>query len=183
MRTSQPATEPQVNYIRSLIARRDTSGVTELVDEAELLIMDERLTHGDVNRILSVLKVLPLKTDLRERDQTIGAQIVTVGSKIPEGYYAIGPIGATRFYRIDRPTSGKWAGYIFLNVQASDELHPIRNHVERLRVLKAIAEDTRAAAVRYGSEIGRCSQCNKALTNPESLAAGIGPICAERQGW
>lgn len=183
MRISQPATEPQVNYVRSLIARRDTSGVTDLVNEAERLIMDERLTHGDVNRILSVLKVLPLKTELRERDQSIGAQIVTVGSKIPEGYYAIGPVGDTRFYRIDRPVSGRWAGYIFLNVQASDELHPVRNHAERLRVLKVIAEDVRAAAIRYGNEIGRCSQCNKTLTNPESLAAGIGSICAGRQGW
>jgi hypothetical protein len=183
MRTSQPATEAQINFVRSLIARRDTSGVTELVDEAELLIMDETITHGDVNRILTVLKVLPMKDDLRKRDQSVGSQIVTVGSKVPEGYYAIGPVGDTRFYRIDRPTTGRWAGYVFLNIQAGNELHPVKNHAERLRVLTLVAEDPRAAAIRYGNEIGRCSQCNKTLTNPDSIAAGIGPICSANAGW
>lgn len=34
-----------------------------------------------------------------------------------------------------------------------------------------------ASAVAYGKLTGRCSCCNRELTNPESVELGIGPIC------
>lgn len=46
-------------------------------------------------------------------------------------------------------------------------------------VLKA-AIDPQAATIRYGRLTGRCGCCNAPLSNPESVARGIGPICAER---
>lgn len=39
------------------------------------------------------------------------------------------------------------------------------------------------AAIRYGRETGKCSCCGRTLTDPASVAAGIGPICAENMGW
>lgn len=183
MKPNNPATERQIDYVRSLVARRDTSTVVEMVTNLEDLILSDRLTHRDVNHAIPMLKLLPLKTDIRQRDQTVGTRIVLAGTKIPDGYYAIGPVGDTRFYHVSKPTTGKWSGYIFLNIQAGDDLHPVKNHTERLRVLEVIAEDVRAAAIRYGMELGRCSQCNRTLTNPDSITAGIGPICAGKQGW
>jgi len=47
----------------------------------------------------------------------------------------------------------------------------------------AVAADPRAAAVAYGFETGNCSCCGRFLSNPESVALGIGPICASRFGW
>jgi hypothetical protein len=47
----------------------------------------------------------------------------------------------------------------------------------------ASAQDPEAAAVAYGKEYGRCSCCGRTLTDPESIARGIGPICAEHYGW
>jgi hypothetical protein len=35
------------------------------------------------------------------------------------------------------------------------------------------------AAVAYGVKYGRCSCCGRELSNPESVALGIGPICRE----
>jgi hypothetical protein len=35
-----------------------------------------------------------------------------------------------------------------------------------------------AAAVRYGKLTGRCCSCGRELTDPASIEAGIGPICA-----
>lgn len=35
-------------------------------------------------------------------------------------------------------------------------------------------------AAAFGKETGRCCCCARKLTNPESIAAGIGPICAGR---
>lgn len=35
-------------------------------------------------------------------------------------------------------------------------------------------------ARRYGREIGKCGICGRRLTNDESRAAGIGPVCRSR---
>ena len=49
-------------------------------------------------------------------------------------------------------------------------------------VLLEAASDPLTAAVRYGKETGSCSCCGRDLTNPDSIAAGIGPICREKYG-
>lgn len=47
----------------------------------------------------------------------------------------------------------------------------------------AVSADPRAAAVAYGKRFGRCSVCNRELTDEASVEAGIGPVCAKRYGW
>ena len=49
-----------------------------------------------------------------------------------------------------------------------------------LDLLRAANVDPRAAAIRYARETGECSCCGRELTDPESIALGIGPICAAR---
>jgi hypothetical protein len=39
-----------------------------------------------------------------------------------------------------------------------------------------------AAAVGYAMASGRCYVCGRMLTTPESIASGIGPVCAEGGG-
>lgn len=103
---------------------------------------------------------------------------------VPEGRYAVeNADGELRFYKVDRPTEGRWRGYTFVNVQASDDLHPIRNRAERERILAAIGADVQGAMLRYGREIGKCGHCGRTLTNEESREYGIGPICREGLGW
>lgn len=46
-----------------------------------------------------------------------------------------------------------------------------------------VAADPAAEAALHGKETGRCSCCGLELTNPESIALGIGPICREKWGW
>jgi len=50
------------------------------------------------------------------------------------------------------------------------------------RIVAACA-DPAAAAEAYGKRTGKCSCCGRELTNEESIARAIGPICAERWGW
>lgn len=50
-------------------------------------------------------------------------------------------------------------------------------------VLDAIAENPEEAAACYGHNIGKCGLCGRKLTNDESRARGIGPICATKAGW
>lgn len=53
-------------------------------------------------------------------------------------------------------------------------------------ILKALAEidaDPAAAAKVYGKKTGSCCCCGAELTDPVSIANGIGPICAENYGF
>ena len=50
-------------------------------------------------------------------------------------------------------------------------------------VILDAANDPLTAAIRYGKVSGECSCCGRELTDPQSIARGIGPICAEKFGW
>jgi hypothetical protein len=49
--------------------------------------------------------------------------------------------------------------------------------------ITAVASDPKQAAVAYGMKFGACSVCGRQLTDSDSVARGIGPICAENYGF
>lgn len=53
---------------------------------------------------------------------------------------------------------------------------------ETAAVIEA-CQDPAQAAVAFGKAWGVCSACGRTLTDDESIARGIGPICAENFGW
>lgn len=42
------------------------------------------------------------------------------------------------------------------------------------------AEKAKACVLAYAKETGKCGVCNTTLTDPKSIAAGIGPVCAKK---
>jgi len=44
-------------------------------------------------------------------------------------------------------------------------------------------KDPLTAAIRYGKVSGECSCCGRELTDSQSIAQGIGPVCARKFGW
>ena len=50
-------------------------------------------------------------------------------------------------------------------------------------IIMGAANDPLSAAIRYGKVSGECSCCGRELTDPRSIEAGIGPICATKFGW
>jgi hypothetical protein len=104
-----------------------------------------------------------------------------IEAKVPAGRYAVpGDDGVIKFYRVDKPTEGTWAGRTFVKVRAGDDWLPVRYATARQGILRKIGEDVRAASIRYGLELGQCGVCGRTLTNPESIAKGIGPVCEGR---
>jgi len=53
---------------------------------------------------------------------------------------------------------------------------------ERAQSVADVVSDPTAAAVAFGKKTGSCCCCGRELTDPASVAAGIGPICAENWG-
>lgn len=164
--TTRPATEKQQALIAKLLTEKDTAGTTY-----EGWIPDwTRATSAAASSVITFLLTLPGKAS----DELV---------EVPAGRYAVDTEeGHLAFYRVDRPTEGAWAGRTFVKVQASDELHPVRGGAAA-SVLHKIAVDPAAASLRYGREIGSCGVCGRTLTDEDSRARGIGPICAEKTGW
>lgn len=107
--------------------------------------------------------------------------------EVPAGRYAIetaeGATNALAFYKVDRPTEGRWAGYVFVKLIVSDDEQRM-SRAAGDAILRKIAEvGAEAASARYGHEIGSCGICGRTLTNDESRERGIGPVCAEKMGW
>ena len=105
------------------------------------------------------------------------------GDKI--GYFAVvgegGPAGyMAKFYRVKQLGKGKWAGKVFVDAQASDDYHPVRDPRSLVSVLAKISNDPVGAAKLYASELGNCYACNRTLTDPESISLGIGPVCRNK---
>jgi hypothetical protein len=100
---------------------------------------------------------------------------------VPEGHYAVPSATGNNdldFYRVDRPTEGKYAGRVFVKRVIGG--HPDTNvrYAEKLSALQRIAFGTpELAGPRYGQEIGQCARCNRHLTDEDSRTAGYGADC------
>lgn len=110
----------------------------------------------------------------------------SAGPRVPteytmrDGLYAIeDEDGKTRLYKIDKPKTGRWAGRTFLKEQIGGGEENVRGAAADA-ILAEIDKDPLAATVRYGHATGNCGRCNRPLTDPASVAAGIGPVCATR---
>jgi hypothetical protein len=98
-------------------------------------------------------------------------------AQVEDGRYAVEEDGVLRFFKVK---NGRRPGFVFLDIQASDEWHKISNVARIRRVVALIAQDPKAAMVRYGHELGECGRCGRTLTDEASRAAGIGPICIDK---
>ena len=115
----------------------------------------------------------------REEAKKVLAQLASDHDKFRVAVQ-LDPADKLRFFQLDMPLKGKWAGCLFMKEQASDELHRVRDIVREEAVLRAVIKDAEGALTRYGLELGACGMCGRTLTDEESRARGIGPICADK---
>lgn len=159
-----PASDKQIAFLTKLVAERPEHAN---VDIPALVArgLDKRTASLMIDGILKSTAPKP-RTDVAD---------------VPAGYYALvnGNDGKTYFFKVDRPTEGKWAGYTFLRrISGENELKVGRT--EQNQILAAIARNPLEAAKRYGHETGSCGICHRRLTDAKSVAEGIGPVCAKK---
>jgi hypothetical protein len=53
-------------------------------------------------------------------------------------------------------------------------------HADAKAILADVAANGQTYAVAYAAKTGKCGVCNTKLTDPKSIAAGIGPVCAKK---
>lgn len=120
------------------------------------------------------------------RQLLVLAQAANKG-KIRTGYYAIDG----KRYKLDAPTTGKWAGWQFLktgsdyhdtqrmlSVRPSGELGNCTEHARQ--VYAQIIADPVQAMLDYAAITGVCGVCGRKLEDATSVAIGIGPVCLNK---
>lgn len=105
---------------------------------------------------------------------------------LPAGRYAItGKDGeSVRFFRVDVP-GGKWGNHRFLKEmhsagQAGFNAYPVRDKDFARKVLTYLSRSPEEHLRAFGRKLGVCGRCGLALTDDESRAAGIGPVCVNK---
>lgn len=177
---TKPASYKQINFLKSLLAEKavptdDHSTITHLVQCHED-------GHGDLaskqaSAYIDFLMKLPRKASAQDgRDKRELPDV-------PAGTYALrAPNGEVGFFKVDRPTRGKWAGYTFLAKMEGENHSPIKNYPIKCELLGHIAKDLEGAARLYGQLTRTCSFCHIKLTDRFSRFYGVGPVCRDNHG-
>ena len=103
---------------------------------------------------------------------------------LPESKYALEVKGELRFYEVTYGKPGtKWDGALFIDHLVGHPGDWSKRHLrkeEYREVKKALQNDPLGAAVRFSKEFTVCAACGSPLSDEESRARGLGPICAEK---
>lgn len=154
----------QINFLNKLYTERDHN-----MPSIDMSSIDKRAASKFIEALLNS----PVKA--RTPD--------TATDDLDAGRYALpNANGELEFFKVDAPTDGKWVGWVFVKQQAGDNYYPVKGN-RRGWVIDAIKADPKAAMLLYGRELGVCGHCGRTLTDEQSRANGIGPVCAKGMGW
>lgn len=102
---------------------------------------------------------------------------------VPDSRYALMREDGPVFYEVNTGTKGKWTGFLFLShlvgAPGDFQKYPVMGEAKKA-IIAEIGLDPKAAAVRFSKEFTICAVCGSPLSDPVSLASGLGPVCAKR---
>jgi hypothetical protein len=183
------ATENQVKFLGRLFAQTGAS----LVADTALDTLPKRGPGSASELIDGMLRftkggLLPAGVKITRQTKPVAPRQVRESGlaklDVPEGHYAITSLTGNNdldFFKVQRPTEGKWKGYTFVNrVIGGKPNVAVRGTTARKALEAILAAGPENAARTYGQEIGRCSRCNRHLTDADSRALGTGPECRNK---
>lgn len=161
------ATEAQITLIKRLVSEKDTTAIDSYLDTARAVAMQtpEKFTTKTASALLDLLFQQPRKDTPAE---------------VPEGMHKVGD----RIYKVQVAVHGSGAKYAKELVQrgadAFDDGFMFEYSPGAIRQLSTETLMTLEDAKKFGALYGTCCVCGRTLTNEDSIAAGIGPVCAEK---
>ena len=169
-----PPSDKQVAYILDLLK---THIWPDDFSEGDLKSMERR----QVSTLIESLKKAP------RRDKSNGATSPNQGfDDIPDGRYAIQwrsiKNAGWKFYQVKH---GHTRVFVDLLIGSPGEYRKTSlRGADVNTVLHEIRDITpRQASINFGLESETCGVCSSPLTNAESIALGIGPVCRNKMGW
>lgn len=175
MSSQDPMTPKQVQFLRTLAV--EALGEAAAHEHLEQLRAEyPRPTQQQASDWIEELKKRKSQGSVTSPPRARGGL-----PSVAAGRYALTATdGQTYFYKVDRPREGKFAGWTFVKWVRPSGYESAVSKDESAKVLAKIAENPMDALVAYGRLTGVCGVCGRKLTDPESVRAGIGPVCAEK---
>lgn len=148
--TSSPASDAQIKFLRSLLAEK-------LDNPAEALawLDTHKLSKATASAKITEYKAMPT---------------INRAAELDEGMYRVGE----DIYKVYFTRNGHIA-----TKQLTAEGFEYTGR-KPLAMIKPEHRMTLEQAMEYGQITGTCCNCGRLLTNEESIANGIGPICASK---
>jgi Family of unknown function (DUF6011) len=169
----RPATERMIWFIGKLSAERGIA-----FDEAAWTGVPFRAASAEIDR----LKAIPRPAARQQGAATPR----TPTTEIPAGSYAVPSRTGQNdldFFRIDKPTEGRWAGFVFVKrIVGGHDPIKVRGAEAASAIAAVEAAGWQEAAAAFGREIGSCSRCPSDLTDVVSRFIGYGSTCRQHVG-
>jgi len=166
---STGASEAQCKFLATLLAQRDYYSLLERDRKlADNFIAGSTLSKADASRLIGELKVTAFST-------TYVAPSATQSAGATEGMYKAGET----IYKVQKAVHG--SGNLYAK-QLVVEGTSVRFEYAAGMVRKLTAADRLSLeeAKAFGQLYGTCCCCGRTLTDENSIAEGIGPICASK---
>jgi hypothetical protein len=157
-----PASPKQEAFILSLLAKREVPD-TYAADLRERVALGA-LDSATASQSITFLRAQPLRAAEAAKGRTGGLQVAE------QGMYS-GPDGTV--YRVVKAASGRLYAKRFTGkgfVYAAGAIFSLTPS-DRMTL-----DEVKEVGIRSG----HCAVCGKELTDPQSVALGIGPVCAGR---
>lgn len=177
----EPATVNQVNFGQTLYRQRvpDFTVVSELEKlDAELKI--NAMTKSEISRFIDQMKTNPYRThELQVKAElTDGIYVFPkekgIGVDIKVMKFYVGQNGILLAKELEVYSEAIWDGTRL--VQPADKRWTYRGAAAKFA--GGAQKLDKELAAKYGKIYGFCMICGRTLTDEESIAAGIGPVCA-----
>lgn len=180
--TPYPASEKQIAFLRRLTSERDTTGVTEMLEEARRSAVEGTFDKRSASALIDALLDCPKAKDADVTpDAEPEAGIYENGGTLYRVYKGQ-QSGRMLVSRIDYDTALVTGGE-----ESDGEPVPSVENVS-YDYLGLAARNLPATATRLsleqvgglGKAFDHCLICGRRLDDPDSVDLGIGPVCASR---
>ena len=149
-----PATDRQIAFIAKLAAERN-----KVVDAPSLT---RKQASDVIERLLDIPKPVAAKPTV---DPSLEANT----------FHAVDG----EFYRV---VANQWSGALYAQ-KWNAFARRFGKAPRAIFLLSAATLATQEQAAQFGQQFGVCGICGRTLTDPPSVARGIGPVCLKRLGW
>lgn len=164
-----PATEKQVKFIKSLMSERVIDG--SMVHDLKVSIDAGTLTKDSATEKIGLMLVAP------KRDKSSDHKVVSQPKVTPvPGYYVS---EADTFYKVVESKAHKFYAKKFV-VSHSGQSALWVYAPGAINAYATWKKVSLTDATQFGIAHGFCLCCGRLLTDPNSVKAGIGPICAQK---
>lgn len=156
---NRPASEKQIAFIGRLVASKDLSSLPENMQDELRQIADE--SHDDMPDVRKASEII---------DHLLGLPDPVDPDAVNEpGMYR----NSDGIFRVQESQIGR----LYAKELTNEGLVYAPGAVRRLKASDRMSVEDAAAT---GAELHRCIVCAAELTDPKSIARGIGPVCAGR---